>query len=131
MVSPSGMGLHRGYGGRVQADLRAIVGAEHVERDVLLADASGLSGTVPALVRPAGAQQVAEVVAWAYARDVAIIPVGGRSGYSGGIVPDGDAPAVAIALDRLDRIRSFEPLLWRMEAEAGVTTATVARRARE
>jgi FAD/FMN-containing dehydrogenase len=38
---------------------------------------------------------------------------------------------VAIAMDRLDRVRSFDPLLWRMEAEAGVITATVARRARE
>src|SRR3954453_4186537 len=48
---------------------------------------------------------------------------------------DGDAlpleGGVAIDLRRLDRIRSFAPLQWRMEAEAGVTTATVARRARE
>ena len=28
-------------------------------------------------------------------------------------------------------MRSFEPELWRMEAEAGVTTATIARLARE
>jgi FAD/FMN-containing dehydrogenase len=119
----------------VHADLAALVGADHVERDVALSDASGLSGRVPALVRPADAPQVAAVVAWCYERDVAIIPVGGRSGYSGGIVPvdrAGDPrETVAIALDRLHRVRSFEPLLWRMEAEAGVTTATVARRARE
>jgi FAD/FMN-containing dehydrogenase len=112
-------------------DIAALVGDAHVQRDVALADASGLSGTVAALVRPADADEVAAVVRWAYAHDVAIVPVGGRTGYSGGIVPGGDRPAVAIALDRLDRIRSFEPLLWRMEAEAGVTTATIARRARE
>jgi FAD/FMN-containing dehydrogenase len=116
----------------VHADLRTIVGADNVETDVALGDASGLAGTVPALVHPGDAAEVAEVVAWCYARDVAIVPVGGRTGYSGGIVPVGDGrETVAIALDRLDRIRSFEPLLWRMEAEAGVTTATVARRARE
>jgi FAD/FMN-containing dehydrogenase len=115
----------------VHADLAALVGAEYVERDVALADASGLSGRVPVLVAPGSAQEVATVVAWCYAHDVAMIPVGGRSGYSGGIVPLGSADTVGIALDRLDRVRSLEPLRWRMEAEAGVRTATVARRARE
>jgi FAD/FMN-containing dehydrogenase len=115
----------------VHADLASLVGAEHVERDVALADASGLSGRVPVLVAPGSAQEVAAVVAWCYVHDVAMIPVGGRTGYSGGIVPVGTADMVAIALDRLDRVRSFDPLRWRMEAEAGVTTATIARRARE
>src|SRR4051812_17599093 len=132
MVSPSGMSL-RGYGEDVHADLAALVGADHVARDVTLEDASGLRGRVPALVAPGDAAQVAAIVAWCYERDVAMIPVGGRSGYSGGIVPapGSDGGTVAIALDRLDRVRSFDPLLWRMEAEAGVTTATIARRARE
>jgi len=117
----------------VHADLASLVGAAHVARDVALADASGLSGRVPVLVAPGSAQEVAATVAWCYAHDVAMIPVGGRSGYSGGIVPvpAGARETVAIALDRLDRVRSFEPLRWRMEAEAGVTTATVARLARE
>src|SRR4051812_43265346 len=104
MVSPSGMRL-RGYGGAVHADLAALVGAAHVERDVVLSDASGLSGRVGALAAPADAAQVAAVVAWCYERDVAIVPVGGRSGYSGGIVPvaaDG-RETVAVALGRLDR----------------------------
>jgi FAD/FMN-containing dehydrogenase len=117
----------------MRSDLAGLVGGDHVEADATVGDASGLSGRVAVLVRPADAAQVAAVVAWCYERDVAMVPVGGRSGYSAGIVPvDGDGrETVAIALDRLDRIRSFEPLLWRMEAEAGVTTATVARRARE
>jgi FAD/FMN-containing dehydrogenase len=117
----------------VRTDLVELVGAEHVQEDVRLEDASGLSGRAAALVAPATAEEVAAVVAWCYAHDAAMVPVGGRSGYTGGIVPvaDGERATVAIALDRLDRIRSFEPLLWRMEAEAGVTTATVARRARE
>jgi FAD/FMN-containing dehydrogenase len=117
----------------VHADLASLVGAAHVERDVALADASGLSARVPVLIAPGTAQEVAAVVAWCYERDVAMVPVGGRSGYSGGIVPvavDG-RETVGIALERLDRVRSLEPLRWRMEAEAGVTTATVARRARE
>ena len=68
---------------------------------------------------------------WAYAHDVAILPVGGATGFSGGIVPVHSGPAVAIALNRLNRVRSFDPLLWRIEVEAGVTTATVHRLAKE
>jgi len=99
---------------------------------VRLTDASGLTGRVALLVAPGDAAEVAATVAWCYAHDVAMIPVGGRSGYSGGIVPVYRAgETIAIALDRLDRVRSFDPLRWRMEAEAGVRTATVARRARE
>jgi FAD/FMN-containing dehydrogenase len=113
----------------VHADLAALVGAEHVEADVTIADESRLSGRAAFVVRPGSAEEVAAVVAWCYERDVAMVPVGGLTGYAGGAVPRSDV--IAIALNRLDRIRSFDPLAWRMEAEAGVTTATIARRARE
>ena len=109
--------------------LGQIVGAEHVDAGATVADLSGLSGTASALVRPGSAAEVAAVVAWCYERDVAIVPVGGRSGLAGGCVPEGEA--VCVDLERMDAIRSFDPLLWRMEAEAGVKTATLARRARE
>jgi FAD/FMN-containing dehydrogenase len=113
----------------VHKELSGIVGAEHAEAGATVADLSGLSGTASALVRPGSADEVAVVVAWCYERDIAIVPVGGRSGVAGGCVPEGDA--VCVDLERLDTIRSFDPLLWRMEAEAGVKTATIARRARE
>jgi FAD/FMN-containing dehydrogenase len=38
---------------------------------------------------------------------------------------------VVVALDRLTRVRSFDPLLWRMHAEAGLRTSEVRRLARE
>jgi FAD/FMN-containing dehydrogenase len=38
---------------------------------------------------------------------------------------------IVLGLERLDHVRSFEPLLWRIEVEAGVTTAAVRRHARE
>ncbi|HEX3615189.1 MAG TPA: FAD-binding oxidoreductase [Solirubrobacteraceae bacterium] len=107
-----------------------IVGDAHVERDVRIADASGLSGVAPVLARPGNADELRELVAWAYANDVAIVPVGGMTGFAGGVVPLDD-PCIAISLGRLARVRSFDPLLWRMEVEAGATTATVQRLARE
>jgi glycolate oxidase subunit GlcD len=110
-------------------ELEGIVGAAHVERGAVVGDMA-LPGRAATLVRPGSAAEVAAVVAWCYGRDLPIVPVGGRSGLAGGaaVLDDG---AVAVALDRLSAVRSFEPELWRMEAEAGVTTHTVARRARE
>src|SRR4051812_7978621 len=89
-----------------------------------------LPGRAATLVHPASATEVAEVVAWCYWHDVPVVPVGGRSGLAGGAAVL-DPGVIAVALDRLSALRSFEPELWRMEAEAGVTTHTVARRARE
>jgi FAD/FMN-containing dehydrogenase len=111
-------------------DLERIVGAAHVQQGAVVGDAAVPGMAARALVRPGSASEVAEVVAWCYAHDVPLVPVGGRSGLAGGCaVLDGGA--IAIALDRLRAVRSFDPLLWRMEAEAGVTTHTVARLARE
>ena len=118
----------------VATDLAGLVGAEHVRHDAhFLTDASqamGLRGRAAAVVLPTDAEEVAAVVAWCYERGVPIVPRGGGTGYAGGAVPL-DEEAVVVARERLDRVRSFEPGLWRMEAEAGVTTQTVARLARE
>ena len=110
--------------------LRRIVGSDHVEPGMVIGDAAVAGVASRALVRPGSADEVAAVVAWCYSHDVPIVPVGGRSGLAGGaaVLDDG---AVALSLERLAAVRSFDPGLWRMEAEAGVTTATVARRARE
>jgi glycolate oxidase subunit GlcD len=89
----------------------------------------GLHGHADAVALPRTAEEVAEVVAWCYEHGVAVVPRGGGTGYAAGAVPlDG---GVVVALERLTRVRSFEPTLWRMEVEAGVTTAEVRRRARE
>jgi FAD/FMN-containing dehydrogenase len=107
-----------------------IVGEANLARQVRIEDASGLSGVAPVVAHPTSAEQVRELVAWAYAHEVPILPVGGMTGFAGGVVPLDD-PCIAVSLDRLARVRSFDPLLWRMEVEAGVTTATVQRLARE
>jgi glycolate oxidase subunit GlcD len=57
------------------------------------------------------------------------VPRGGGSGFSGGCVPVGGG--VVVALDRMTRVRQFDPLLWRMHVEAGLRTSEVRRLARE
>jgi glycolate oxidase subunit GlcD len=89
----------------------------------------GRRGRADAVVLPATTEEVARTLAWCYEHDVPLIPRGGGTGFAGGAVPlDG---GIVLALERLARVRSFEPLLWRISVEAGVTTATVRRLARE
>jgi glycolate oxidase subunit GlcD len=89
----------------------------------------GLRGRADAVCIPADTQDVAKVVAWCYNHDTPIVPRGGGTGYAGGAVPiDG---GVVLSLERLNRIRSIDPGLWRMKVDAGVTTAVTKRIARE
>jgi glycolate oxidase subunit GlcD len=117
----------------IERDLRAAVTADVVAPTSAyltdMTEARGLHGRAHAVALPRSTEEVAEVVAWCYERGVPIVTRGGGTGYAGGAVPlDG---GVVLALERLDRVRSFDPLLWRMEVEAGVTTANVRRVARE
>jgi glycolate oxidase subunit GlcD len=83
----------------------------------------GLSGAADAIVAPADADQVSQLVAWCYERNLAIVPRGGGTGFAGGAVPvDG---GIVCSLERLSQIRQFEPEFWRMEVEAGVITSRI------
>ena len=93
-----------------------------------LTDVTRAPGRADAVVLPSSADEVAAVLAWCYERDVAIVPRGGGTGVAAGAVPDG---GIVLALDRVNRVRSFDPALWRIEVEAGVTTARLQQLVRE
>src|SRR5437588_8586087 len=117
----------------IERALRGAVAADVVTPSAqYLADeteARGLHGRADAVALPRSTAETAEVVAWCYEHGVPVVPRGGGTGYAAGAVPlDG---GVVLALERLNRLRSFDPLLWRMEVEAGMTTADVRRTARE
>ena len=117
----------------VERDLRAAVAAEIVAPSAQYAadmtEGRGVHGRADAIALPRNAEEVAAVVAWCYEHGVPVVPRGGGTGYAAGAVPlEG---GVVIALERLTALRSFDPLLWRMEVEAGVRTADVRRIARD
>jgi glycolate oxidase subunit GlcD len=89
----------------------------------------GVSGHADAVVLPETVDEVAQVVAWCYEHGVAIIPRGGGTGFAAGAVPL--SGGVVVALERLTRVRSFDPLLWRIWVEAGLKTADLRRLVRE
>jgi glycolate oxidase subunit GlcD len=121
--------------GRALADeLAAIVGADAVldgSDPVYSRDATetrGIEGHADAVAFPRTPDEVARLLAWCYEHDVPLTPRGGGTGFAGGAVPvEG---GLVLALDRLDRVRAFEPLLWRAHVEAGVRTDHVHRLAR-
>src|SRR3954467_1904510 len=89
----------------------------------------GLQGTADAVVLPSTVEDVAAVMRGCYERDVPLTARGGGTGLAGGAIPvEG---GVVIGFERLNKVRQFDPLLWRMHAEAGVTTGDVQRLARE
>ena len=88
----------------------------------------GLRGHADAVVAPADVAGVQALVRWCYDHDLPIVPRGGGTGFAGGAVPFG---GVVCSLERLDRVRAFDPELWRMHVDAGVTTGRVQKLARE
>ncbi len=89
----------------------------------------GVEGTADAVVMPSTTEEVAAVMRWCYANDVPLTARGGGTGLAGGAIPV--AGGIVVGFERLNRVRQFDPLLWRMHAEAGVTTGDVQRLARE
>jgi glycolate oxidase subunit GlcD len=116
-------------------ELGRIVGNEHVLTSGIggylsdEAETSGLRGMAEAVVLPASASEVADALACCYELEVPVTPRGGGTGYAGGAVPI--YGGVVLSLERMSRIRAFDPLLWRIEVEAGVRTSEVRRLARE
>src|SRR6266540_496343 len=89
----------------------------------------GVQGRADAVVLPSTADEVAAVLRWCYDNDVPLTARGGGTGLSGGAIPvEG---GVVIGFERLNKVRQFDPLLWRMHVEAGVTTGDIHRLARE
>jgi glycolate oxidase subunit GlcD len=120
----------------MERELAALVGAEHVftpeESSQYNADASarrGITGRAQAVVLPGSTEEVAAVMRWCYEHDVPLVARGGGTGLTGGAVPS--EGGVVCSLERMRRVRELEPGLWRLCAEAGVSTRDVQRLARE
>lgn len=106
--------------------LQAIVGEAYVltqSQDVAgyLTDWTGqYRATALAVVRPGSTKEVAELVKLCNARDIAVVPQGGRTGLCGGGVPVEGRPSVVVSLGRMNAVRSLNAAGRTVIVEAGV-----------
>lgn len=78
-------------------------------------------GATPVVLKPGSTQDVAAILALANATRTPVVPQGGNTGLVGGQIPSPSSNEIVIALSRLDRVRSVDPLGGHMICEAGVT----------
>jgi glycolate dehydrogenase FAD-linked subunit len=114
-------------------DLTSVLPAEAIvePQGRFLADlmGRGVQGSADAVAMPSTVDEVAALMRWCYEHDVPLTARGGGTGLAGGAIPV--KGGIVVGFERLNRVRLFDPLLWRMHVEAGVTTGDVQRLARE
>jgi len=110
----------------MRTELEKIVGAAAVDerpvRDLwplgIMDERAGNTAPKVLLVRPAGRDQVASVLRWATANNVAVTPVGGATGVCGAVSPQ--AGEIAIDMSAFDRVFEIDETNLVCRCEAGV-----------
>lgn len=82
-------------------------------------------GEACALLLPRNTEDVQQIVRWAGANGIGLVPQGGNTGLVGGSVPEagGARPSVVLSMRRLNRISGIDPHGLSLIAEAGVILA--------
>ncbi|NPC97190.1 FAD-binding oxidoreductase [Nocardioides sp. zg-DK7169] len=118
-------------------EVRAVVGAEHVctddatrrlrtrgrsTPDLLRQRAGDLADAPDAVVRPGDHAEVAAVLDWAVAHQVAVVPFGGGTSVTGGLAArrDGFAGLVSLDLGRMRRLLAVDPVSMTATLEPGL-----------
>ncbi len=121
----------------VLRDLASVVGADHVHTDdetrrlrtrgkstpdLLRARAGDLTDAPDAVVRPADAEQVQAVLEVAARHRVAVVPFGGGTSVTGGLVArrEGFAGVLSLDLVRLKRLLAVDPVSMTATLEPGL-----------
>jgi glycolate dehydrogenase FAD-binding subunit len=106
--------------------LEGILGSSGFSSDPMQLSKYAICGVTPAAVaRPGSAEEVAEVVRFAGAENLAIVPCGARTKLNIGAPPQ--RCDIALDLSGLDRITAYDPADLTLAVEPGVTLATLAR----
>jgi FAD/FMN-containing dehydrogenase len=87
------------------------------------------TGVPACVVRPASTVEVAKVVRLCRALGFTIVPQGGNTGLAAGAIPDSSAGQVVLSLNRMQTVRSIDPVGMTIEVEAGTILQTVREKA--
>ncbi|MGV6807500.1 MAG: FAD-binding oxidoreductase [bacterium] len=111
------------------SELQTIVGDNRVLTDGADLARYGVDRTTlwqPApsvVVLPGNIQQVQAIVRLANRENLAVVPSGGRTGLSGGAVAT--SGEIVVAMDKMNRIRDFNPVENTLTCEAGAITEQI------
>jgi FAD/FMN-containing dehydrogenase len=82
-----------------------------------------------AIVFPTSVKEVADLVRWARAEKIGLVPSGGRTGLSGGACAlNGE---VVVSFEKMNRVLNFDPIARTVTVEPGVVTEALQNYARE
>ncbi len=81
-------------------------------------------GETPLVLRPADTREVAAILRLAHETKTAIVPQGGNTGLVAGQIPVPGRQEIVVSLERLDKVRSIDPLGNSMVVEAGMPLAS-------
>ncbi len=81
-----------------------------------------------AIAQPASIEEVQQIMRWANAQRVAIVPSGGRTGLSGGAVAA--RGELVLSLERMNRVLDFSPVDRTLTVQPGITLQAVQDAAR-
>ncbi len=109
--------------GSLARDLAAICGPEHVEEDPAL-EAFAIDGMAPAIaVSPATAAEAAQVVSFAAAQNLTVVPAGGFTAMATGGIPE--RINILLRTARLKEITHYDPGDLTIGVGAGCTLAAL------
>src|SRR5690606_26690575 len=77
------------------------------------------NGRTPLVLRPASTQEVAQILKLAHETNTPVVPQGGNTGLVGAQTPDETGTAIVLALGRMNKIRSLDPIGNLVTVEAG------------
>ncbi|MFZ4285826.1 FAD-binding oxidoreductase [Variovorax sp. HJSM1_2] len=90
-----------------------------------------LTGRALAVVRPANAEQVAQLVRLCRERRIPLVPQGGNTGLMGAATPDNSGQAVMLSLARLNKVLEVDTDNDTITVQAGCVLANVQKAALE
>jgi FAD/FMN-containing dehydrogenase len=78
------------------------------------------SGKAVAIARPSSTQEVAKIVQLCQQYHYSIVPQGGNTGLVGGGLPDSSGKELVLSLERMNKVRSIDPLGKTITVDAGL-----------
>ena len=109
---------------------RTITQPSEIER--FLVDFSGrLKGHAQCVAQPSSTAEVARLVQWCHAHQVALVPQGGNTGLVGGSVPTVPQPTVLLSTSQLNKLRAIDTYGNTITVEAGMVLQQLQATARD